>query len=69
MGFFKIGSHELFAWGWLPTAILLISAFQVAKITGMSHRCLAGLYWRNGLELKIFLLLPPEGWDYRHASP
>jgi hypothetical protein len=25
MGFFEIGSHELFAWGWLLTAILLWS--------------------------------------------
>jgi hypothetical protein len=25
MGFFKIGSHELFARGWLRTVILLIS--------------------------------------------
>jgi hypothetical protein len=25
--FFKIGAHELFAWGWLQTSILLISAF------------------------------------------
>jgi hypothetical protein len=26
IGFFEIGSHELFAWGWLQTMILLISA-------------------------------------------
>jgi hypothetical protein len=26
MAFFKIGSHELFAQGWLQTMILLISA-------------------------------------------
>jgi hypothetical protein len=26
VGFFKIGSHELFVWGWLWTTILLISA-------------------------------------------
>jgi hypothetical protein len=26
MGFFKIGSFELFAWGWLQTMTLLISA-------------------------------------------
>jgi hypothetical protein len=30
--FFKIGSHELFAWGWLWNTILLISASQVARI-------------------------------------
>jgi hypothetical protein len=37
MGFFKIGSHELFAWDWPGTVILLISAFRVVRITGMSH--------------------------------
>jgi hypothetical protein len=26
-GFFEIASHELFAWGWLQTLILLISVF------------------------------------------
>jgi hypothetical protein len=36
MGYFEIGSHELFAWGWLQTMILLISASWVARITGMS---------------------------------
>jgi hypothetical protein len=25
--------------GWPPTGILLISAFQIARITGMSHWC------------------------------
>jgi hypothetical protein len=38
---FKIGSHKLFAWGWLWTAIFLISVSKVARITGMSHWCLA----------------------------
>jgi hypothetical protein len=38
MGIFEIGSHELFAQGWLWTAILLISASWVARITGVSHR-------------------------------
>jgi hypothetical protein len=35
----EIGSQELFAWGWPQTVILLISASQVASITGMSHQC------------------------------
>jgi hypothetical protein len=35
MGFFKIGSLEPFAWGWLRTSILLISASRVAGITGV----------------------------------
>jgi hypothetical protein len=37
MGFFQIGSHKLFAWGWFRTVILLISASLVARITSMSH--------------------------------
>jgi hypothetical protein len=37
MGFFEIGSHELFDQGWFQTTILLISASWVARITGMSH--------------------------------
>jgi hypothetical protein len=41
MGFFDIGSHELFVWGWLRTATFLISASWVARITGMCHRHLA----------------------------
>jgi hypothetical protein len=38
MRFFEMGSWELFAWGWFQTKILLISASQVARITGMSHQ-------------------------------
>jgi hypothetical protein len=37
MGFFKIESLKLFAWGCLRTTILLISDSWVARITGMSH--------------------------------
>jgi hypothetical protein len=37
MGFFEIGSCELFVWGWLWTGILLISATWVTRITGVSH--------------------------------
>jgi hypothetical protein len=40
LGIFKIGSWELFAWGWLWTMILLIFASWVAGITGVSHWCL-----------------------------
>jgi hypothetical protein len=32
---------ELFPWGWPQTSIFPISASQVARITGMSHWCLA----------------------------
>jgi hypothetical protein len=41
MSFFKIGSLELLARGWLWTIILLIAASWVARTTGMSHRCAA----------------------------
>jgi hypothetical protein len=34
-GFIEIRSHELFAWGWLRTSILLISASWVARVTGV----------------------------------
>jgi hypothetical protein len=39
MGFFEIGSCELFAQGWLQTMILLVSASLVTRITGTSHWC------------------------------
>jgi hypothetical protein len=39
MGFFEIRSNILFAWGWLQTSVLLISASWVARIIGMSHQC------------------------------
>jgi hypothetical protein len=41
LGFFKIGSHELFAETWFCTEILLMSASPVARIIGVSHLCLA----------------------------
>jgi hypothetical protein len=50
LGVFKIESCELFAWGWLPTMMLLISASWVARITGVrcwrpAKRCLFILNW------------------------
>jgi hypothetical protein len=39
MGFFEVGSHKLFALGWLWTSTLLISVSWVARITGVSHWC------------------------------
>jgi hypothetical protein len=42
--FFEIGFCELWCLGWLQTAILLIFATWVARITGMSHWCLA--FWK-----------------------
>jgi hypothetical protein len=41
MVFIEIRSHELFCPGWVQTVILLISASRVARITGVSHQCLA----------------------------
>jgi hypothetical protein len=41
LGIFKIGSHKLFAWGWIQIALLLISASWVAWIMGMRHWHLA----------------------------
>jgi hypothetical protein len=38
LGIFKIGSHKPFPRGWLGTVILLISASQEARITGVSHQ-------------------------------
>jgi hypothetical protein len=37
IGFFKIGSQELFASGWLRTTILLVSAFWETRIIEVSH--------------------------------
>jgi hypothetical protein len=48
-GFFEIGSHKLFAQGWLQTLILLISASWVAGITGMSTA--ASAFWVLGLQV------------------
>jgi hypothetical protein len=48
-GVLEIGSLELFAWDWLWTAILLISASWVVRITGMSHWPLAKLHLKCNL--------------------
>jgi hypothetical protein len=37
MGFFKMGSRKLFRLGWLQTAIFLISASGVVRITDVNH--------------------------------
>jgi hypothetical protein len=64
-GFFEIGSHELFASGWLQTPILLISASWVSRITGMSHRHLAGfifVHWFWFFWDRVFLR--SSGWPW-----
>jgi hypothetical protein len=48
MFFFKIGSQGLFAWGWLWTAILLISASWVARITRVSYQCWHEFFFFGG---------------------
>jgi hypothetical protein len=40
MGFFNIGSPELFSLGWLRTGILQISASCIARMIGVSHQYL-----------------------------
>jgi hypothetical protein len=49
--FYKIGSQELFAKGWLQTSILLIFVSRVARNTGVSHRCLATFLNLEGFDL------------------
>jgi hypothetical protein len=57
MGFFNIGSHELFAQSWLPTMLLPISTSQVDRIIGVSHKALPvlsssgkGMGYKNSVE-------------------
>jgi hypothetical protein len=45
MGFFKIGSWELFARGQIQTTVLLIFDSWVARITGVRHWHLAIIYY------------------------
>jgi hypothetical protein len=52
LGIFEIGFWELFASGWLQTAILLIFASWVARITGMCH-------WYPALSLLFMVDLTP----------
>jgi hypothetical protein len=55
--FFKIGSHALFAQGWLQTVIFLVSASWVARIRGMSYdHCPA-------LAISWLFILPPNPLD------
>jgi hypothetical protein len=54
MGFFEIGSHEVFTQGCLRTLILLIAASWIAKITGMSHWCLTIIWFFNPESLCFF---------------
>jgi hypothetical protein len=40
----ELGSHKHFLRGWPRIGILLISASQVARITDVSHWCLANFH-------------------------
>jgi hypothetical protein len=51
MGFFKIGSCQVFVQGWLRTVILLISASWIARITGVSHQCLTMAVFHSGAKI------------------
>jgi hypothetical protein len=44
-GYFRDRVSQTLCPGWLWTAILLISAFWVARIAGVSHWCPSGLYF------------------------
>jgi hypothetical protein len=59
-GFFKMGSHETICPGWLRTAILLISAFWIARITSVSHRCPAPTFTMPYNDLNAFVLWVPS---------
>jgi hypothetical protein len=72
MGSLRIGSQELFAWGWLLTAILLISASWVARITGarLKHEFLMFTKFFQALAngnppLQTILL---DNWYYIHST-
>jgi hypothetical protein len=56
MGFFKIGSRELFVQGWHRILIFLISASWVARIIGMSHQCPASFCSLDGAFCSTSLL-------------
>jgi hypothetical protein len=56
MGFFQGSVSWTICLGWVQTVILLISASWVARITGVSHKCLAGLFLRlSTMVLKFWL--------------
>jgi hypothetical protein len=64
LGIFKIGSWELFAWGWLWTMILLIFASWVAGITGVSHwhRLTVGFFFFFSIFLLLFICAYKAGF-------
>jgi hypothetical protein len=69
----EMGVSRTICPGWLWSVILLSSASQVARITGVSHQsptwpgicCIA----QSDLKFMIFLPQPAEFWDYGRCIP
>jgi hypothetical protein len=61
-GEFGDGVLQTICLGWLRTAILLISASWVARITGVSHRCPA-------LFPLLFCILSHCAYLYNNTTP
>jgi hypothetical protein len=53
-GYFGGGVWKTICPGWLRTTILLISASQVARLTGLSYWCLAMVYFLSNLHAWLF---------------
>jgi hypothetical protein len=53
-GYFEDSISQIICLGWPRTVILMISAFQVARIIGVSHRCPADI---PTLYLSIYQLM------------
>jgi hypothetical protein len=70
---FSIGSHKLFTWDWLRTAILLISASWVARITGVSDQYPATFFLYKLIILGYFVIvieiwLTQASWKKRNFN-
>jgi hypothetical protein len=46
--FLEMGVLRTICLGWPPMVILPISASPIARITGVSHQCLASQHWAFG---------------------
>jgi hypothetical protein len=74
--FFRDRISRTICLGWLWTVILLISASWVARITGVSHRCLAKFRCflenrkkPNHFASTYFLCKQSEWWEMRDCTP
>jgi hypothetical protein len=59
MDFFKREFHGLFAQSWLWMVILLIFASWAARITGLSHWCLALFSFLKDFHIAVSLIYIP----------